>query len=146
MYPDYKDIRSRINEEPSWFDENGVPRYGEFRPRHSASIYISEIALAEISCQGCAKKFRVAFSAVNVRDRNVADAIRTKLLHYGDPPNVECCGSGPTMNSNPLRILEYWKRHHQEYAKDGQVTDVHRYLEWKRDNALEIDIKPDWAE
>jgi len=142
MNCDYEDIRSRIPEQPKWFDEEGVPRYCDFSPCKVANIYADEVALAGITCQGCGTRFKVAFS----RSRNsamvaqvmghtwvppsLADQIRSKEIHYGDPPNTGCCPAGPTMNSEPRRVLEYWQR------EAG--------IDWKRDPSLEIDIEPDW--
>ena len=55
----------------------------------------------------------------------LADGIRNKTLHYGDPPNIECCAAGPTMNCNDHKVLQYWKRED---------------LEWVRGKTLEIDF------
>ena len=52
-------------------------------------------------------------------------------VHYGDPPNVGCCGAGPVMNSVMHRILEYWSRDYevssdwQRYPEfEGQVAEA----------------------
>ena len=37
----YADIRSRIAEEPKWWDEEGVPRYCEFSHKELSLIHIS---------------------------------------------------------------------------------------------------------
>jgi hypothetical protein len=140
VHAHYDDIISRIDIEPIWFDEHAVPRYCEFAPERSASIYVSEVALAEITCQGCGRLFRVAFSRVNVQSGTVAEAIRTKTLHYGDPPNVECCITGASMNSQPRRVIEYWHRHHQEHTRDNRVTDVFAFNKWVRDHSLEVSL------
>jgi hypothetical protein len=38
MLPSYDDIKSRIDDDPKWYDENGVPRYDDFHskgcPKH----------------------------------------------------------------------------------------------------------------
>ena len=81
MFNQYDDIMSRIDSEPSWFDEHSVPRYCEFSPQRSASIYVNEAALAEIECQSCRRKFRVAFSAINFQSSTIAEAIEAKTLH-----------------------------------------------------------------
>lgn len=136
MHHHYIDIRSRIPEPPLWFDENAVPRYDAFRPRDVADIYAKEVALVLIACQNCKQEFKVAFS-YNAMDEvraiagghkriSLADSIRRGWIHYGDPPNVECCGAGPTMNSDPICVLEYW---HKDNA-----------FEWQRDQNLEIAI------
>jgi hypothetical protein len=145
MHAQYDDINSRIGTPPIWFDEHAVPRYCAFAPHRSASIYVGEIALAEITCQSCGQAFHVAFSRLNAPSGTVAEAIRTKTLHYGDPPNVGCCGAGPSMNSVPRRVLEYWHRHDQRYVENRMIIDQ-AYSDWVRDRSLEAtDIGPDWA-
>jgi hypothetical protein len=111
MHHHYSDIRDRAGK-PDWWDENGTPRYGEFSPDCSANIYANEIVLLEIACQGCGTRFRVCMSwswwpgrEVTLRSQVEADEI-----HYGDPPNVGCCPAGPTMNSVPHRVLEFWDK------------------------------------
>lgn len=63
MHPTYDDITGRIAEAPSWWQEGGVPRYGEFSPDRSSSIYAREVALVEIACQACGTRFKVVFTA-----------------------------------------------------------------------------------
>jgi hypothetical protein len=137
MNINYHDILSRIPEPPKWFDEHAVPRFIAFSPDQVADIYADEAVLAEVACQGCARCFSVAFSlspmdrvrAIGVQPR-LADQIRNQTLHYGDPPNVDCCAAGPTMNSEPKRVLEYW-------AREG--------FDWVRKTELEVSIEPDWV-
>lgn len=149
----YKDIRNRIPEPPKWFDEQAVPRYDKFAPNQTADIYCDEVALVEIACQSCGTHFLVAISSqrtdyvLRLMERDeykslpskeaqnawfeglskspLADGIREKGIGYGDPPNVECCPSGPTMTSDAIRVCEYW---HQER------------MDWVRDAALEIPL------
>ena len=140
MWQDYHDIRSKIPEEPQWWDEYAVPRYCAFSACEVADIYADEVVLAEIACQGCGRLFKVAFSwsqceALHLLSqghvcKTLAQAIGDKTLHYGDPPNVQCCDAGPTMNSEPRRVLEYWRK---------------VQFDWQRDNGLEVDIVPDWC-
>ena len=153
MNHDFDDIRGKIIEPPIWFDENAVPRYCNFSPDVVANIYADEAVLAEITCQGCGKLFHVAFSLDRMQkfknnQVRLSDNIRQKELHYGDPPNIGCCAAGPTMNSEPRRVLEYWSRHHKEYVGENNTTikNVEAYMKWIRDHSLEIDIKPDWVE
>lgn len=151
MHASYDDIISRISTEPIWFDEHAVPRYCAFEPKRSANIHIGEIALAEITCQECKRRFRVAFSIVNFREQTIAEAIQNKTLHYGDPPRHDGsmdphrCGAGASMNSEPRRVLEYWRRHDQRYVEGNRITNT-AYFEWVRDPSLEIDIQPEWVE
>lgn len=138
MHCGYRDIRDKISDPPMWFDENAVPRYVPFSPRELSNIYAREAALVEIACQNCQTKFKVAFSRCAMDDVQsqmmgvgpvtLAETIKEKTIHYGDPPNIGCCPAGPTMNSDPLRVLEFWTREE---------------LEWVRDYALEIDIADD---
>lgn len=124
-----------------------MPRFCEFEPNKAASIYCSEVALVEVCCQGCKHIFHVAFSSLNMGTVRIADAIKTNALHYGDPPNVRCCAGGPTMNSEPQRVLQYWSRYHEKYTEPfgstRRVTDL-RFDEWVRDETFEIDIELDW--
>ncbi len=146
MHHDYKDIRALTPIEPKWFDEHAVPRYCEFHPTEISDIYADETALVLIQCQACAHKFEVAFSTgrsqrlfnaaaqlsretdprseeakivwAAAEAATLAKAIRDKILHYGDPPNIGCCGSGPTMSSDPDRVLQYWRRVQFEWMRD----------------------------
>lgn len=132
----YKDIMSRIKEEPRWFDENGVPRYCHFDPRKCANIYARECCLFHIKCQGCGKDFNVCMSWNTMsgylqNQKSIKEKIqKDKYLHYGDPPNVECCSAGPTMNSVPVKVLEFW--------------DLSNPSLPKRVPECEIDIRADW--
>lgn len=118
----YKDILSRIPEPPKWF-ENAVPRFCDFAPTECADIYADECALVLIECQACARKFEVAFSSstmtrlqLNIVARReglgptLLEQIKKGAIHYGDPPNIDCCPAGPTMNSEPVIVLQYWAR------------------------------------
>lgn len=78
MKSDYEDIRSRIAEEPSWFNEDGVPRYGKFHPSNLSNIYSHEGALVDVACQSCGHLFKVAFSSSFVTDKVPAPI--TKLI------------------------------------------------------------------
>lgn len=119
MHHHYRDITSRISEPPKWYDEEAVPRYCDFAPDQTANIYASEAALVEIACQGCGTRFKVAFSWDRMDMKWVRGTPRlheeltladVKDLHYGDPPNAGCCPSGPTMNCDDLRVLEFWRK------------------------------------
>lgn len=124
MHNGYEDIRALTSAAPQWWDENGVPRYCEFHPKHIADIYADEAVLVTIACQSCHHKFPVAFScsktgrimdAVRL-DIQVTDSptlrqmIENRSLHYGDPPNINCCSSGATMNCDDLFVVSYWHR------------------------------------
>ena len=58
-------------------------------------------------------------------------AVEAHTLHYGDPPNIDCCAAGATMNSIPIRVLQFWMREH---------------LGWERIPKLEADLWPDWMD
>ena len=74
MHQHYRDILDRIDEAPTWFDENGVPRFGDFLPGYLGNIYAREAALAEVACQACGRMFKVALTEV----------FATKLLALSD--------------------------------------------------------------
>ena len=143
MRPTYEDIRGRIAEEPTWHDEHGCPRYGEFDPRSVPDIYATEAVLLAVECQGCGKAFYVALSSskarrafsrwrqgnpADVRGPTLAEQVRNRLINYGDPPNADCCSCGPVMNSEPRKVLQFWER---------------RRFEWVRVPELEIDVTAD---
>lgn len=131
----YRDIRDRIDQDPLWWDENGVPRYCEFSPRETGNIYCSQAVLLRIACQECGRLFEVAMTwGVFHELRNIPpldEQVRDDSLHYGDPPNTSCCPAGATMNSIPLRVIQFWLRDEA--------------FEWLRMSDLEIGIVPDWA-
>ena len=140
MLHDFKDILALTDKEPQWFDENGVPRFCKFHPRHAPNIYANEAVLYLIACQSCEQTFRVAqslsFSDEYMRAHRehrkpykIKDFIKKGWLHYGDPPCFGCAGG--TMNCDDLKVLEYW-------AKDKSTDD-----EWQRQSEYEIDL-PDF--
>lgn len=99
----YDDIRSRIEEKPTWYDMHGVPRYGEFEPRQCPNIYASEVVLLCIACQDCGEQFDVEMHG------DVFWHIKHPAkLHYGDPPAHGCVGD--TMNCEDLAVLQVWQR------------------------------------
>ena len=129
MHAFYEDIFLLTTQKPVWFDENAVPRFCDFEPGRVANIYADEVVLAEIACQNCERKFKVAFSfnkfwSVKSQSKSIQEEIEARSLHYGDPPNVGCCGSGPTMNSEMIQVVEYWWRNEK--------------FEWVRKPELEV--------
>jgi hypothetical protein len=144
----YDDIFSRIDQAPYWFDEYAVPRYCVFTPDKLANIYAGEAVLAEVTCQVCKHLFRVAFSGANWNSGTIADAIRSRTLKFGDPPNY-CCNNAD-MSSEPRRVIEYWRRNDPRYTRqEGNsviVADLAAYVRWTRDSTLEVDIRPDWVD
>ena len=129
MHHHYDDIRSRIAEEPRWWDEYAVPRYCAFSPGEVADIYAHEVALVEIACQACGARFAVAWSRQRhemsrnedgkfwVREARPFDP---HAFHFGDPPNAGCCAPGPTMNCDDLRVLECWRRENFEWVRQPE--------------------------
>ena len=121
----YSDIISRIPEPPKWWDEHAVPRYCAFAPNEVADIYAHDVALVRIKCQACGERFKVVFSWQRHEMGTSEDGkfwvrnqpeIDPTGLHYGDPPNA-CCASGATMNSVPLKVLEWWHRENMAWMR-----------------------------
>ena len=138
MKAHYQDILTLTKRAPLWFDENGVPRYCDFAPRESADIYAQQVVLMRIRCQSCARKFDVCLSWCSVDELlrklpPLDKAIKDKSIHYGDPPNVNCCPAGPTMNSVPERVLQFWR------------SNIRGKRPWTRLRKLEVDVEPTWA-
>jgi hypothetical protein len=140
MHPSYDDIK-KLAGEPMWYSEGGVPRYDDFHPK-LCSVYNTYVALVQIACQACQREFSAA-SCVDMLDmvqiklemprqqerpeQDAWDLIGS--FHYGDPPRHACVGD--SMNSVPLRVLQFWKR---EILHD-----------WKRDESLELSF-PEYTE
>jgi len=150
MHHDYSDIRNLTDADPNWFDENGVPRYCNFHPEHMANIYAAEAVLACIECQACKTQFHVAFSELNQKhklwDENqgkrvafLSDLIVARALHYGDPPNIRCCDAGPSMNSVPVTVIEYWVKPYIREETGRQIRDP-SLLNWTREKDFEQSI------
>lgn len=154
MHHHYRDILSRIAEPPRWFDENGVPRFDDFDPDTMANIYAQECVLMVIRCQACGVAFEVALDARTARQnllspetsgfRALAEIIRSGEVHYGDPPNTGCCAAGPTMNSVPVRVVQYWRRVRLKRLHPKTGKSVTGVPQWERDPGLELDIAPPW--
>lgn len=151
MHHDFEDITSRISEQPSWWDSNGTPRYGDFVPKACPNIYAEEVALLLIRCQNCHKEFKVEmhmdmlqrvdrFAALKasgkVQDEDAKEVvkhftlavwIKEGVIHYGDPPRHDYteCAAGQSMNCEDIKVLEYWRKDQWD---------------WVRDSSLEIDI------
>lgn len=117
----FRDIRDRIAEDPKWWDENATPRYCEFKPDETAFIYADECVLFEVACQDCNTRFLVCRSSAywkrelrrmesTEKQYSIKEVIDEGLLHYGDPPNTGCCPAGPSMSSEFIRVVEYWRK------------------------------------
>ncbi|AEG14358.1 hypothetical protein Desku_0752 [Desulfofundulus kuznetsovii DSM 6115] len=115
MKPDYDDIKSRLGE-PLWYDRHGVPRYDPFEPG-MCGVYAEYVALLEIACQACGRRFTVAVDLDSVECVGWQDRTGLSVLPgvdkpgafcYGDPPRHECIGD--TMSSDVCRIVEFWER------------------------------------
>jgi len=133
MKNDYDDIKARINERPLWYDQNGVPRYDKFHPDMASNIYAKQVILMEICCQNCGESFYVEMNWLDWGDRPSFKELLERFfmkrkednaeercyIHYGDPPRHDCIGD--TMNSEPIRILEFWHR------PDGNWKRVKKY-------------------
>jgi hypothetical protein len=135
MLPYYGDIIDRIEEEPIWYDQNGVPRYEKFKPDLAPNIYADEVILLEIACQDCGRKFLVEMNwehtdlyllRHSIPNPSFSEVMRGWLktdkkeeswppVHYGDPPSHGCVGD--TMNVYDLRILEFWRKENFDWAR-----------------------------
>jgi len=110
MKQHYADIIDKLGP-PLWWDDNGTPRYKEFHPNLIPNIYAREVVYFEIQCQACRACFKVTECGSVLSDKQLLEAVKDHRIHYGDPPNTGCCVAGPTMNSEPLRVLQFWQRY-----------------------------------
>jgi len=132
MHTNYLDIRGRLGK-PTWWDEYAVPRYCEFTTDRIANTGARQCALVEIACQSCGHKYQVAVSSRVTDPYPLSTLIEQRWMNYGDPPNY-CCFMGASVNSIPLRVLEFWIIH----SATG--------MGWERFEKYEsADIVPDWA-
>jgi len=124
VVPDYADIRSRIAEDPLWYDGAGVPRYEPFHPS-MLGVYDDFAIEAEIACASCGATFRVgegwtrfdlhvavANPSVTPPERTLAGLVI--VFSYGDPPRHDYGSmgrcAGETMCSDVVRIVSGWER------------------------------------
>jgi len=138
VLPDYDDIRSRISEEPTWYDDNGVPRYGAFKPE-MLGVYDKYAILVEIECQSCTRLFLVGVGCPRYsfrwgQDDPILWSVERMVdgYHYGDPPRHGNC-VGDTMNCIDRRVVEAWEQRDQSW-------------EWRRVPEFEgRNLTPEWA-
>lgn len=127
MNRSYEDLLSLTSEPPAFFQKHGVPRWGAFEPGTSTDVYAVEAVTLEISCQACDARFHVLMERRSHGEpKTLAERIRDGSLHYGDPPNVGCCLSGSSMNSEPVRVLGYWSRESFEWTRDPSLEIAFR--------------------
>ena len=102
MYPD---ILALSEDQPIWYDMDGVPRYAQFSPELCPHVYARWTVLMQIACQECGRKFSVEMHG-DIFGRRPT---RWGELHYGDPPRHGLpCVAGDTMNCDDLLLLEVW--------------------------------------
>lgn len=152
MLPDYADILALApGRQPDWWDDDGVPRFAPFHP-DMLGVYDSWAILAEIGCQGCARRLLVGVGwskyqqYIGVREGDPMPepwslAKLAATFGYGDPPRHDSttgqpCAAGATMSSYPTRIVQAWQ----------QVVVLGQGYQWQRDPVCEgaLDM-PDWA-
>lgn len=136
MKANYSDIKALTEQEPQWFDSNGVPRYCAFSPEHSPNIYADEVALLEVECQGCNATFQVeVHSDISIRaarrewafdEDNISleDQIKKGTVTYGDPPIHPGCGSGLAMLSITARVAQFWKLEHGDWCRVRKLENA----------------------
>lgn len=126
MKQSYFDIREKLGN-PLWWDEVGCPRYAEFHPELANNIYARQCCLLLIKCQACRHEFKVAmtYSLESITYgrpmRDLITRIKNKSIHYGDPPNVGCCASGPTMNCDDVSVIQMWERRNCEWVRSPEL-------------------------
>lgn len=119
MHHNYRDILDRVNDEPTWYDSNGVPRFGKFEPGMCPNIYSSHVGLFLIACQDCGKRFRVEMHA-DIFDQRIS--FPPAKWHYGDPPIHGCVGD--TMNCDDLAVLEFWTKVKFDWKRNKKYEGI----------------------
>ena len=125
MKPKYQDILDLASYPPTWYDQNGTPRYCEFQPRMASTPYAKEVVLLKIECVSCRERFLVEMSTAGwgIRLDSFGYGIKLALryddienvsnLNYGDPPRHDYKGNrcaGETMSCDDIRIMEFWRK------------------------------------
>lgn len=140
MWPSYDDIITRIDEPPSYYTQQGVPRYGAFHPS-AVTVYANAVSLYQVRCQAemCGQLFEISYAwptlferlslreehgglpndiedqaAVNAWHINIHKDINPhELVDLGDPPYHfynDATCTGTTMSSITVALLEHWER------------------------------------
>jgi len=127
----FEDIISVMGK-PKWFEDHGFPRYCEFSPSEVCNIYAKEVVYFLIACQSCGTLFKVAISSSGYDSKynphSFKEHILNKAIGYGDPPNMKCCGAGPTMSSDNVKVLEFWERPHFDWIRNSKYEiDLYDY-------------------
>jgi hypothetical protein len=154
MLPNFSDITSRIAEPPTWFDTQGTPRYGEFRPE-ALGIYDDFAVLVEIECQSCGQSFCIGCGGTTIDTRAVAyggQIVKRTLeelaahFAFGDPPRhdaayghgAERC-AGETMSCNEIGVVQAWRRVDHEWVRDGIVEQTYGDYDTVGDSPIPAD-------
>ena len=130
MKPKYQDILDLASYPPTWYDQNGTPRYCEFLPHIVGG---QEAVLLKIECASCRERFLVAMNWSDTMSEDDMYPISYFIKNYraapnyGDPPRHNHKGNrcaGETMTCDDIRIMEFWRRNDD--------------LEWERVLGYEI--------
>lgn len=65
--------------------------------------------------------FKDILDAAEKAYKTLADRIKEGTLRYGDPPNIWCCNTGPTMNSEMISVLEYWYKEQYKWKRNPEM-------------------------
>lgn len=142
MNRSYEDLMALTSVKPSFFQKDGVPRWGAFQPGTSTDVYAVEAVIMEISCQSCDGRFHVLMERRSHGEpTTLAQRIADGSIHYGDPPNVGCCPGGPSMNSEPVRILEYWSRERMDWTRNSSLEVPMRRMGDPMTDAMREDMR-----
>jgi hypothetical protein len=128
MYRRYPDLREKLGE-PLWHDDQGVPRYAPFAP-DLCGVYDRFVALLEIDCQGCGRRFLVA-SATQAKPRlGLPTATEEGDFWFGDAPhhaNEHGTCVGVTMTTGVCRVVEFWTRDGGDHGFDWRRRPEHEF-------------------
>ncbi len=132
MLPSYDDLYELTDKPPLWWDQNGTPRWKPFSPG-AMDIYADEALLMEVFCQQCRKSYMVGMCSFSL-DAGVSNyllsQVRNGAIHYGDPPNTDCCSAGAAMNSVPIRVIEFFSRIGGEWVRRIELERRLPETEW----------------
>lgn len=105
----YDDIIAAIEQAPWWWDEHGVPRYGDFEPAMCGDPEARQALLAQVACPHCRHTCTIACSMPRL-DLDIVVDLNARGIGglYGLLPHFKHCGR-PTQGE--LIIVEQlWRR------------------------------------
>lgn len=133
----FKDILNLTKKKPKWYDYRGVPRFCKFTPDSFSNLYANTVALIEVACQNCGKKYKVAvgYSAheSSLSNRALINALgqlpRNQNPYFDDAvlfrlaPSFKLSKANAALKNKFNKLLN--KHFHLKYPSKTKANDFH---------------------